>query len=124
VTGGVEAHPRIAVLAAIAVQVADEPVWQPAKESRQAAVISRIENELAHTDVPGKISGFHDAGQVIECLDSGVVERVLLGGVEEAACRAGEGGDLEEVPCDEGQFLARAHQAALVSAGHAHIIDN
>jgi hypothetical protein len=43
-----------------------------------------IKNELAHADVPGEIADFYDPGQVIECLDSGMVKRVFLGGSKQS----------------------------------------
>jgi len=40
-------------------------------------MVRRAEGELAHPDVPGEVSGFHDSGQVVEGLYGRMVERVF-----------------------------------------------
>ena len=116
-------HARVPVPAAVAVEVADEPARHLGEEPRQAGAVGLVEDELTDTDIAGEIAGCDDPGQVAECPHGGVVEHVLLGGIEAAARRA-EAGDVKEGPGEEGQVLARPHDAALVSPCHPHVVDD
>ena len=90
-------------------QPADEPVGHAAQEPRQFTTVGRIQDKLAHADVPREIVGFHDPREVVERLDGGMVERVFLGWVDAGVRQAGEGG--EQAPFAAGLVLPREYKA-------------
>src|ERR1700678_940159 len=65
-TWRVRAHPRVAIPAAITIKLPDEPAGHPGEKSRQIAAIGRVEDELAHADVPGEVACRRDLAQITE----------------------------------------------------------